>query len=301
MGSTIDGRWDVATLVAIDHDGGMRILVTNDDGIDGVGLHVLARAMRPFGEVIVVAPDREFSGAGAALGALHVIQPEVYRGSIDGIDEAWAVTGPPALCVMFARLGAFGPPFDLIVSGINPGVNVGRSVYHSGTVGAALTARNGGVSGVAVSQAVAGFGVEGQGWDDMLVGQKWDTAASVAASFVEGLVDALPTEPVVVNLNVPNLEPHELRGWRHARVGVEPPRRMSSAVLAPKEGHDGAYHVRMSWGDAVELPSDTDGGLVEAGYVAVSYLSRLVGDDRADLDGAERHLDQFVRTSMPSV
>ena len=87
----------------------MRILVTNDDGIDSVGLHVLARAVRPCGEVVVIAPDREYSGASAAFGALHLIHPEVHRTSIDGIDEAWAVSGPPALCVMFARLGAFGP------------------------------------------------------------------------------------------------------------------------------------------------------------------------------------------------
>jgi 5'-nucleotidase len=276
------------------HDGAMRILVTNDDGIDGTGLHVLARAMRPFGEVVIVAPDREFSGAGAALGALHVIKPEVYRSTVDGIDTAWAVTGPPALCVMFARLGAFGPPFDLIVSGINPGVNVGRSVYHSGTIGAALTARNGAVSGVAVSQAVADFGIEGQGWDDMLVGQKWETAAQVAAAFVEGLVADMPAEPVVVNLNVPNLELHEIRGWRHARVGVEPPRRMSSAVLDPKEGHDGAYHVRMTWGDAVELPADTDGGIVEADHVAVTYLSRIVADQRTDMSAGEKRLEGLL-------
>ena len=124
-----------------------------------------------------MAPDDEYSGASAALGALHRIQPEVHQVRLDGLAEAWAVTGPPALCVMFARLGAFGPPFDLVVAGINPGINVGRSVYHSGTVGAALTARAGGISGVAVSQAVRGFGVEGQGWDEMLTGQVWDGAA----------------------------------------------------------------------------------------------------------------------------
>jgi len=122
----------------------MRILVTNDDGIDSEGLWVLARAMVPHGDVVVVAPDQEFSGASAALGALHLIQPEVRRLTIDGVPEAWSLTGPPALCVMFTRLGAFGAPFDLIVSGINPGANVGRSVYHSGTIGAALTGRNGG-------------------------------------------------------------------------------------------------------------------------------------------------------------
>ena len=62
---------------------------------------------------------------------------------IGRIDVAWSVSGPPALCVMFSRLGAFGAPFDLVVSGINPGANVGRSVYHSGTIGACLTARTG--------------------------------------------------------------------------------------------------------------------------------------------------------------
>ncbi len=272
----------------------MRILLTNDDGIDSVGLHVLARAMRRHGEVVVVAPDREFSGAGAALGALHLMQPEVHRCTVEGIDEAWSVTGPPALCVMFSRLGAFGAPFDLIVSGINPGANVGRSVYHSGTIGAALTARNGGISGVAVSQAVTGFGVEGQGWDEMLIGQKWETAAAVADTFVGGLVANMPTEPVVVNLNVPNVELDQIKGWRHARVGMEPPRKMSSAVLDPKQGHDGTFHVRMTWGDAVELPADTDGGIVEADEVAITYLSKIERHDRTDMGLGEAALDRLL-------
>lgn len=274
--------------------GGMRILLTNDDGIDSVGLHVLARAMRRFGEVVVVAPDREFSGASAALGALHLIQPEVHRVRVDGIDEAWAVTGPPALCVMFARLGAFGDPFDLIVSGINPGANVGRSVYHSGTVGAALTARNGRVSGIAVSQAVTGFGVEGQAWDDMLIGQKWETAAAVAEAFVDGFVSDPPKDPVVVNINVPNVDIADLEGWRFGTVGHEPPRRMSTATLEPKQGYEGTFAVKMSWGEPVVLPAETDGGLVENGWVSVSYLTSLGHDSRVDLALAEKALDSLI-------
>jgi 5'-nucleotidase len=257
----------------------VRILVTNDDGIDSVGLHVLARAMRPYGDVVVIAPDAEYSGASAAFGALHKIQPEVCHRQLDGIDETWAVTGPPALCVMFARLGAFGPPFDLIVSGINPGANVGRSVYHSGTVGATLTGRNGGVSGVAVSQSVTAFGVEGQGWDEMLVNQQWETAATVAGAVVERLVAELPTEPVVVNLNVPNVALDEIKGWRRTVVGTLPPRAMAAAVLEPKEGHDGTFHVRMGWGDPVALPSETDGGAVELDEVSITFLGRLMEDD----------------------
>ena len=276
------------------NDGDMRILVTNDDGIDSVGLHMLARALRPHGDVIIVAPDREFSGASAALGALHLIQPEVRRENVEGIGEAWSVSGPPALCVMFSRLGAFGAPFDLVVAGINPGANVGRSIYHSGTVGAALTARNGRVSGVAVSQAVAGFGVEGQGWDEMLVGQKWESAAAIGSAFVGGLISDMPEDPVVVNINVPNLAVEDIRGWRHARVGMEPPRRLSMAVLEPRTGHDGTFSVKMEWGEALELPPDTDGGLVEDDFVAVTYISRMVDEFRPELAGAEAHLGEVI-------
>ena len=120
-------------------------MVTNDDGIDSIGLHVLARTMRQYGDVVIAAPDQEYSGFGAAIGSIWLMKPEVHRTTIDGIDEAWAVNGAPALCAMFGRLGAFGD-IDLVVSGINPGANVGRSVYHSGTVGACLTARNGGIN-----------------------------------------------------------------------------------------------------------------------------------------------------------
>jgi 5'-nucleotidase len=272
----------------------MRILVTNDDGIDSVGLHVLARAMAPLGDVVVAAPDREYSGAGAALGALHVIQPEVRRCSLEGIDEAWSVTGPPALCVMFSRLGVFGPPFDLVVAGINPGANVGRSVYHSGTVGAALTARNGGISGVAVSQAVSGFGVEGQGWDEMIADQRWDVAGEVAARFVMAMLADMPSEPVVVNLNVPNLPLEQISAWRHTSVGTVPPRSMAGAHLDPIAGHDGAFYVRMSWGDAVSLPVHSDGGAVEAGEVSVTYLSRMSEHQVPAMAGAEAALDDLL-------
>ena len=276
----------------------MRLLVTNDDGIDSIGLHVLVRAMcRLEGdhEIVVVAPDREFSGAGAALGPLHLLEPEVRRSSIPDCDaETWTVDGPPGLCVMFARLGAFGEPFDLVVSGINPGANVGRAIYHSGTVGATLTGRNGHVSGVAVSQAVHGFGIEGQGWDDMVEGLRWETAAEVARTVVQALVDDLPEETVVVNLNVPDRPLDELAGWRHAPVGVRPPRAVASAELTPVEGRDGVFGVSMSWGEQVDLDDDTDAALVEHGYVSVSYLSRMDHEERADLTHADAALDGLL-------
>jgi len=270
-----------------------RILVTNDDGIDSVGLHELARALAPLGEVVVVAPDSEYSGASAALGALHLLQPEVRRAHVDGIGQAWTVNGPPGLCVMFSRLGVFGP-IDLVVSGINPGANVGRAIYHSGTVGAAITARNGGISGVAVSQAVADYGIEGQAWDDMIAGQQWTTAATVGAEVVAALLAELPADPVVVNVNVPNLELSAIAGWRQTQVAMLPPRTVATGRLHPIAGREGAFSVEMVWGDPVELPADTDSGAIERGVVTVSYLSRLLDEVRSDVTGVPASLDRLL-------
>ncbi len=276
----------------------MRILVTNDDGIDSVGLHRLALALRPHGEVVVAAPDSEYSGASCAVGALNVLRPEIHRGHLDGIDETWSVSGPPALCVMFSRLGAFGAPFDLVVSGINPGANVGRAVYHSGTVGAAITARIGGITGVAISQDVTIGSVMGQAWDEMLLGQRWDTAAAVAAKAVEALVANPPAEPQCLNLNVPNVELSELKGWRRTSLALQPGRSMVNIELEPKIGHDGTFHVRMHYGDAVELPEDTDAGAVQRGYVAVTWLSRITPVDPGADHHAERALEDLLGSSL---
>ena len=268
----------------------MRILVTNDDGIDAIGLHVLARRLTELGDVVVAAPDREYSGAGAALGALHLIRPEVRRAEVPGVATAWAVSGPPALCVTFARLGAFGDGFDLVVAGINPGANTGRAIYHSGTVGAALTARNGDLPGLAVSQAVAGFGVEGQGWDAMIQNQQWDAAAEVGARVATVLLARPPGgDPPVLNVNVPNLPVDQMAGWRRTEVATLPPRALVQAELVAQAGHEGAYDVNMQWGDPVDLPVDTDSGAVEAGYVSITALSRIAdhrADDLADVTAA---------------
>jgi 5'-nucleotidase len=273
-----------------------RILVTNDDGIASTGLHVLARTMRAHGDVVVVAPEVEHSGAGAGVGPLHLIQPQAHTTQIDGIDEAWSLNGSPALCTMFARFGVFGP-IDLVVSGINPGANVGRAIYHSGTVGAVLTARTGGLSGVAVSQAVAGFGVEGQGWDDMILDQHWQAAADVAFAIVGELVALQPSEPVVVNLNVPNLPLDEIKGWRHATVAPTPPRALTSARLEPIKGKEGCYSIRMEYGDPILAAPETDSGAIERDEVAITYVSRLLSEPRQDLAELDTALDSLLRVA----
>jgi 5'-nucleotidase len=271
-----------------------RILVTNDDGIDSVGLALLARALLPLGDVMIVAPDGEYSGASAAFGPLHLIRPEVQERTVRGIEQAYAVNGPPALCVLFGRLGVFGSRPDLIVSGINPGANVGRSVYHSGTVGAALTARNGGISGVAISQEVADVAVEGQGWEDVVAAQLWETAAAVAAVVVGGVLAEASAEPVVLNVNVPNLPLEELKGWRWTEVGTIPPRAVTSAHLEPKIGHEGTYRVVMEYGPPNPLPAHLDSGAVMDGYVALSQLSRLVDERSGGPGPLDAALDELL-------
>ena len=254
----------------------MKILVTNDDGIDSEGLHVLAHHMSTFGEVIVVAPDSEYSGAGAALGPIHLTSPEVRRRKIEGLSEVWTVAGPPALCAMFARLGTFGE-VDFIVSGINPGANVGRSVYHSGTVGATLTGRNAGIPGLAVSQSVRGLGTEDQSWADAIVGQKWHSAAQVASHVFKAMASDIHLDTPVVNLNVPNLEISEMNGWKFTELGEEPPRGISKIELQRVPTDPDAYTVDMTWADAPlkELPTMSDTGAILHDFISVSYLSRI--------------------------
>ena len=277
----------------------MRIMVTNDDGITAPGIQHLARAMEGLGEVIVIAPDREFSGASAAIGAIWETHPHVTRCEFEWADEAWSVNGPPALCAMYARFGAFGDPLDLIVSGINPGANVGRSVYHSGTIGACISGRNGGIPGIAVSQASAGWGVEGQAWHEVLKLQKWDTAAAVARAFVEGFIAEPPADVVVANLNVPNLELDEIRGWAHTEVGLLPPTSMSKATLVPRKLPSGElsheeFEIEVEWGDPRDLPEHTDGGAIERDLVSITYLGRMEAERRDDLRKAESALDRLL-------
>ena len=258
----------------------MRILVTNDDGIGSLGLHALANAMRPFGEVTVVAPASEYSGAGASLGTLTFEEPIARRHEIESLADldTWSVTGPPALCVMYAQLGSFSDdPFDLIVSGINPGQNVGWSVYHSGTIGACLTGRNRGTSGLAMSLGFDGKEVEGQTWGQIVEGMLWETAATVAVEIVQGMISSPTSPPSVINCNVPNKPLDELDGWGMSKVGGSPPRKLVTGSLIEEEPDDQGerFRLTMDWGAAAEAKPGTDSYLVRNNTVSVSWLGDL--------------------------
>ncbi len=264
--------------------------MTNDDGIDAPGLHVLARRVQHIGELVVVAPATEHSGMGAALGPFYLSPPRVRERTLDGIrtEQCWAVEGPPSLGVLLARLGAFGEPPDIVLSGINPGLNVGRAVYHSGTVGATLTARNGQIHGIAVSQDLDP--------DLGLHPQHWDTAAEVAACAVEAMIASPPADPAVLNLNVPDRPLDELRGIAAVEVGDLPPRRARRAYLEAAGG--GLHEVHFEPVDDAEdllLPRDTDTGAVLDGWVTMSWLGRISHTDPGE-HGVETALAELLGT-----
>ena len=243
-----------------------RILVTNDDGIDAPGLHAVARAIAAQGHDVVVAAsldDRTGSSAAigpAAMGEGIAMEERVVPG-LDGV-AAFGLDAPPALIVLVARLGAFGAAPELVVSGINPGPNTGRAVMHSGTVGAALTAANFGVSALATSIGIG---------DPM----HWDTAATLAALAVDWLVRA-PAR-TVVNLNVPNAPLDSIAGVRWASLAA-----FGTVRTAITGAEAGRLQIELRpTEDELDLNSDT--ALLQAGYAAVTTLTGVRATEPTDV------------------
>jgi 5'-nucleotidase len=235
----------------------MRILVTNDDGVEAPGIAALARGMASTGhDVTVVAPLGDRSGSGAGIGPVYLEEGVPYEEAIiEGLDApAFGVDAMPAFAVLAARLGAFGEPPDVIVSGVNPGHNTGRAVLHSGTVGAALTAANFGARGMALSV----------GWDD---DPHFDTAVEVAIATLPWIAEAPPK--TVLNINVPGVPVAELKGVAAARLA--PFGTVRSAIVGNGEGR---LQVELHQTE-VELDADTDTALVAAGFVAVTSLTGI--------------------------
>ncbi|MBA3303506.1 MAG: 5'/3'-nucleotidase SurE [Actinomycetota bacterium] len=252
----------------------MRILVTNDDGIGAPGIVPLAEAVVSAGhDVVVAAPRIDMSGSSAAIGVMHADETiDVEPVELDGLPgvTCYGVEGPPALAVLAARLGGFGEPPEIVVSGINPGPNTGRAVLHSGTVGAALTAANFGISGLAVSLAVG-------------EPNQWATAASLAGSALAWLLRQPPR--TVLNLNVPDRELSAVRGVRRASLA---PFGTVRAALVESEG--GGLQMELAE-HGEELPADSDTALVLAGYAAVTSL---VGIRAAEGSDAAESLEQSL-------
>jgi 5'-nucleotidase len=253
----------------------MRILITNDDGVRATGLAVLTRsvaqwiAQGPNGEVreaLVVAPHRNYSGMSSAVGDVFDNPSVKYqRYTIVGAEsiDTYALEAPPALCAILGALGSFNFQPDVILSGINAGANVGRSVLHSGTVGAILTGAQLGLSGLAVSVQ----------WGDDV---HYDTAAAVAIEVLQELMNA-PSR-TLLNLNVPNLPAHQLRGVRRGRISTAGVVKSAGPMAGGEPlGDEGELPLRLGaatpqLGDVSDEAADEDGALIAAGYASLTPL-----------------------------
>ena len=228
----------------------MRILVSNDDGYLAPGLRCLARSLASLGEVIVVAPDRDRSGASNSLTLRAPIRPRTADNGFICVD------GTPTDCVHLAVTGLLDPEPDIVVSGINDGSNLGDDVIYSGTVAAAMEGRLLGLTAIAVSLASRRC-------------RHFETAATVAVQLVERLVKRPLDHNVILNVNVPDVAVEALRGLRATRLGhrhrAEPVIRMIDPRGEPM------YWVGPSGAEQDAGPG-TDFDALRAGYVSVTPL-----------------------------
>lgn len=233
----------------------LRALVTNDDGIDFEGIRHLAMAARDAGlDVVVAAPAHEASGSGAALNA---VQSEgkilIDERTIDGLEgiPCYAVEASPAFISRLAIRGAFGDRPDVVLAGINRGANMGRAVVHSGTVGAAVSAYTSGLRGLAVS----------------LRGDEpthWETAAAITGRVIPFFIRI--AEPVVLNLNVPDVEHGAVLGLRQATLAA-------FGTVQTTVIESGLGYVKIGLGETGHEPEpDSDVGLLAAGYATLTSV-----------------------------
>ncbi|HND54604.1 MAG TPA: 5'/3'-nucleotidase SurE [Pirellulaceae bacterium] len=166
----------------------MRILLTNDDGIHAPGLAAMERQLRQLGDVTVVAPATEQSGVGHSITFLKPLVPkEIFDGPRR---RGWAVDGSPADCVKMGIFEFCGGRPDLVVSGINGGLNAGINVLYSGTVAAAIEGAFFGITSIAVSLE----------YDDHA---QFDRCARHARRVIEQVLARKSSEPSLYNLNIP--------------------------------------------------------------------------------------------------
>jgi 5'-nucleotidase len=213
----------------------VRVLLTNDDGIDAEGLQALRRAVRevPGTEVHLVAPDSNRSAMARSITTRSPLWVEEVR--FDDGDNGFATDGTPVDCVRFADLGLIGERPDLIVSGINHGANLGDDVTYSGTVAAALEGIVLGIPAIAVSQQ----SLRGEmGWH---FGGKmnFDVAARLCAGMVAHLAENPLPDGTLINVNVPS---GEVTGIEVTRLGK---RLYDDEMRLVEEGEDGRRRYRI--------------------------------------------------------
>lgn len=178
----------------------MRILLSNDDGVRAPGLRVLADALRTIAEIQIVAPDRDRSGASNSLTLDRPLRAVELEAGVVQID------GTPTDCVHLSVTGLLDQEFDMVVSGINAGANLGDDVIYSGTVAAAMEGRFLGLPAIAVS--LAGHPA-----------RHYDSAAKAILALIGRVRQAPLPANTILNVNVPDLPWEQIRGFETTRLG----------------------------------------------------------------------------------
>ncbi len=228
----------------------MHILLSNDDGYQAPGLKALLESTKEHGEITVVAPDENKSGASGSLTLSKVLTVKATG------ERCFAVDGTPVDCVHIGLNGLLDNEPDMVISGINSGSNLGDDVLYSGTVGAALEGRRLAYPGVAVS----------------LVGSEpkhyW-TAGQVASAIVSELkINPLPSR-TILNVNVPDRPLEDLHGYKITRLGY---RARSHPVIRLNASDDYRQYRIGTIGSAVDSGPGTDFSAVNEGYVSITPL-----------------------------
>lgn len=266
----------------------MHILVTNDDGIESPGLFALKSALDPLGDVSVIAPD---SNRSATARSITISRPlEVDEVTLPDGSTGYATDGTPVDCVRFAVLGLVGSTPDIIVSGINHGLNLGDDVTYSGTVAAALEGVLLGWPAIAVSQQATNR----ESWDSGQADYDFRAVAAFVAQLVPIVMRQQFPRQVLLNVNAPGRAPHQLVGAGVTRLG----RRIYDDRLELIEGGEGTrkrYHIY--GGNPGHHPEEgTDIAAIEAGQISVTPLHF----DLTDIGGME-HLERLALGELLAV
>jgi 5'-nucleotidase len=231
----------------------LRILISNDDGYRATGILALRSALADLADVTVVAPDRNRSGASNSLTL------DVPLRVFDVESGVKCVIGTPTDCVHLSLSGLFDQSFDMVVSGINDGANLGDDVLYSGTVAAAIEGRFLGLPTVALSLC----GKPG-------AARHFETAASIARRIVAGLLREPLESQWVLNVNVPDLPLSAIKGVLATRLGQRHPSR--PAIEAADPHGRPVYWIGPS-GAGNDAGEGTDFHAVANGFVSVTPLT----------------------------
>lgn len=226
----------------------MRILLSNDDGVHSPGLVALYEGLKGLGDLEVVAPDRDHSGASNALTLNRPLTVERHPGGFRSVD------GTPTDCVHLAVNGLFPEPFDRVVSGINTHANLGDDIIYSGTVAAATEGRHLGLPAIAVSLVSEGR-------------NHFDTAARVVRMLLESSRPFVLGPRSILNVNVPDLPWEELAGFRVTRLGDR--ERAEGAVPMTCPRGKERYWIGAA-GKGGDAGPGTDFHAVSQGYVSLT-------------------------------